>query len=455
VSAPGAGAARFTFNGRSVTARAGQSIAAALLEAGVTTLTRSSKYRRPRGIYCADGHCPNCMLRVDGTPHVRTCMVPARDGLVVESEGVAARRIDPFRVIDRTGSLFPVGFQYRYFKRQNLAWRLWEGRLRSLAAESELPAPFEIPPAERLAADLLVVGGGPAGLSAAAAAADRGLDVVLATRRAIDPRRSDGAVLAGLRGTLRSHPKVTALAPGTVVAGFGDRYVVDCRDHVVEVTAGSSILATGAYERALAFPGNDRPGVMLTRALVRLVLEQGVVPRGAVALVTDRDWAYAAAAQLARAGCRIAAVVDLRTGERAAPPSDPGMLVLVGAEVLGVRGTGAIRGISVRTVHGTHELACAVVTVSGGWQAADELRYAATSHGDAVVLGERAMPVELGLAGRDLPQLQAVGAVAGCFDAPAAIAEGAVAGAWAAGGDLATAGAELERLRTGGGDGGR
>jgi sarcosine oxidase subunit alpha len=425
---------RFTFDGRSVTAQDGQSIAAALFGAGVLTLTRSSKYRRPRGVYCAYGHCPNCMLRVDGVPHVRTCMTPVREDQVVESEGSAGRRVDPFRAIDRAAALFPVGFQYRYFKRQTVAWRLWEGRLQALAAESELPEPFEIPAAEWLAADLLVVGGGPAGLAAAGAAAERGLTVVLATRRPLVGRGSDGPEIGELRELVRTHARVTVLAPGTVVAGFGDRYVVDCRDHVVEVTAGQSILATGAYERGLSFPGNDRPGVMLTSALVRLVLDEGVRPRGAVVIVTDQDWAYAAAARLSEAECPIAAVVDVRT----APGSTmaAGIQVLAGAEVVKIDSdTRGIRSVSVRTEHGTHVLRCAAIAMSGGWQPADELRYAATSGGDAVVVGERAMPVEIGASDREGMTLQAAGAVVGRVEVGAAIADGTTAAALADRGD--------------------
>jgi sarcosine oxidase subunit alpha len=422
---------RFSFDGKPVTAHKGQSIAAALLDAGVATLSRSSKYRRPRGLYCANGHCPNCMLRVDGMPHVRTCMTAARDGHVVESEGTAARRIDPFRAIDRTGALFPVGFQYEYFKRQNLAWRVWEGRLRALAAESELPEPFEIPAAQWLEADLLVVGGGPAGLAAAIAAARRGLDVVLATRRPVVARGSDGAELAELRASVSAQQNIRVLAPGTVIAGFGDRYVVDCRDHVAEVTAQNSILATGAYERALSFPGNDRPGVMLTSALLRLVLDEGVKPSGAIAIVTDQNWAYDAAGRLRDAGCIVAAILDVRPEGGDGVAAGFGTQVLTGASVESVSaGVNGVRGLSVRTVHGEHSLRCTAIAMSGGWQPADELRYAATSHGIAVVNGERATPMDAtaGPDGHELPTLQAVGAVTGLGAAAAAVAEGELAG---------------------------
>src|SRR5687767_3517714 len=88
---------RFSFDGRAIDAQAGQSVAGALLAAGVTSLTRSAKYRRPRGIHCAGGYCPNCMLRVDGRPHVRSCMTPVTDGMRVETEGSTAARVDLLR----------------------------------------------------------------------------------------------------------------------------------------------------------------------------------------------------------------------------------------------------------------------------------------------------------------------------------------------------------------------
>jgi sarcosine oxidase subunit alpha len=444
-SEPPGGAVRFTLDGRPVAGRAGQSVAAALLGAGVATLTRSGKYRRPRGIHCANGHCPGCLLRIDGEPHVRACMVDVREGLRVETEGAAHRRFDPYRAIDRAGRLFPVGFQYRYFKRQNAAWRLWERRLRALAADTEIPEPIEVLPAERVSADLLVVGGGPAGLGAAAAAAAAGLDVVLVTRRSRLGGRLRAAIgtggapgpVAEAYAAVRASERVRVLAPGTVVAGFGDRWVVDGGARAVEVTARASILATGAYERLLPFPGNDRPGVMLTSALVRLAREDRVLGGRSAVVVASDDAGYALAADLAAAGVRVPALLDVRAGgapvaarERA---ERAGTEVVADARVLAVTGRGRVAGVRFASPAGTRSVACDVVGMSGGWQPADELRYAATSTGEDVVRGERARPLGPAADG-PLPVLQAVGHVAGTYGAEAAVAEGARAGALAAAG---------------------
>lgn len=417
---------RFSFDGREIEAREGTSLAAALLEAGETVLSRSSKYRRPRGVSCARGHCPNCMVRVDGMPDVRACMVPVRAGMEVETEGSTARKVDVFRTIDRLGPVFPVGFQYRWFKRQNVAWRLWEGQLRKLAAETEIPPSFEVPEGLHLSADLLVVGAGPAGLAAADAAASAGLTVVLAGRRArlggqaaayLGREAAGAEELAAIIARVEASEGVTVLAPGTVVAAFEDRYVVDCGERAAEVTAAASVLATGAYERSLVFPGNDRPGVMLASGLRRLVLEDGALRDRSAAFVVADDSGLEAAAELREAGMNVAAVVDLRDGAR----------------VTGVKGRGKVAGLAVEDGGTSRTIACDLVAISGGWQRADELRYVATSDGDALVVGERASPLapEERRQGQ-LPRLQGVGAVAGSRGLAAALAEGAAAGAWAA-----------------------
>ncbi|WP_033289299.1 (2Fe-2S)-binding protein [Amycolatopsis jejuensis] len=421
----------FSFNGKKMTAGEGQSVAGALLACGQEELSRSSKYRRPRGVYCAHGHCPNCLVRVDGVPHVRSCLVPAGPGMRVETEGSAGKRFDVYRSLGVIGKFFPVGFQYRWFKRQNAAWRLWENQLRKLAAETEIPAPFDIPAGERLRADLLVVGAGPAGIAAAATAARSGLRVVLAGRR---PRLGGSAAPAVASADLlqatefvRSAENVTVVAPGTVVAGFGDQYVIDRGDRALEVTATASVLATGAYERAVAFPGNDRPGVLLTSGLHRLVCEDGVLTGARAVLVAEDDTAYRLAVDLQRAGLRIQAIVDSRPGPAVALPE--GIEVLTGARVTGVRGRRRITGVAI----GQRTIACDVVGMSGGWQRADELRYTVTSVGDAVVHGERATRIDpAGWENAPLPVLQGVGAVAGTMDADAAFTEGSLAGAWAA-----------------------
>jgi sarcosine oxidase subunit alpha len=454
----------FTVDGKPVEAAPGQSVAAALLAAGVETLSRSGKYRRPRGIYCASGHCPNCLVRVDGQPHVRSCMTPARDGLVVELEGSTTARVDVKRAIDRAGSLFPVGFQYRYFKRQNVLWRVWEHQLRKAAAETPVPHRLDIPKATRQRADVLVVGGGPAGLGAAAAAEAAGLKVVLATRHPrlggrLRPAIASGAAATEIKDAMAAvqrSPRVAILAPGTVVAAFDDVFWIDAGTHLVELTAPASILATGAYERPIIFPGNDRPGVMLTSAVRRLALEDGVIAARRVAIVTRDDSAYEAALEMKRAGVRVTAVIDERHIVDLPMPELRGMGVelFAGSRAVKAIGKRRLRGIMVETSSDTRAVACDVVGMSGGWGPADELRYVATSAGEDLVRGQRASNFEMDgdSADSSLPLLQGAGAVIGTTRADLAFAEGTLAGDLAGGrpASIADATARVRELRGGG-----
>ena len=84
------------FEGEPVAAFAGEPVAVALFAAGVRTLGRSTKYHRPRGLFCLDGHCASCYMRIDGRPNQRACMTPARDGLSLRAaERVPQRRRRP------------------------------------------------------------------------------------------------------------------------------------------------------------------------------------------------------------------------------------------------------------------------------------------------------------------------------------------------------------------------
>jgi hypothetical protein len=117
----------FAFEGREIEAREGESVAAALLAAGVTTLGRSFKYHRPRGYLCGRGWCPTCSMRVDGLPGVRTCVIPVREGMVVERDRpFASGERDALRALELAGRFTGAGFYYRRFTESPRAYRVWE-----------------------------------------------------------------------------------------------------------------------------------------------------------------------------------------------------------------------------------------------------------------------------------------------------------------------------------------
>src|SRR5579872_547728 len=175
----------FTFDGKKVKGLAGDTIASALAAGGVQTFSRSFKYHRRRGLLCCAGHCPNCLVAVDGAPGVRACTEPVRQGARVEHlNATPGLELDVMQITDKIGGPFtPPGFYYKTFIRPRRLWPVYEWVLRHAAGLGRLPKaqPERTWRTEyrRRHADVLVVGGGAAGLSAAIAAAQRGADVVL------------------------------------------------------------------------------------------------------------------------------------------------------------------------------------------------------------------------------------------------------------------------------------
>src|SRR5207253_4720964 len=177
----------FTYEERTVPAFEGQSIAAALYAAGGRIFTRSFKYHRPRGLFCVSGDCPNCLMKVDGRPNVRTCVEPVRDGqMVCHQNAWPSLDWDVLNVFDKLHRFLPVGFYYKRFHKPRWMWPVFEHTVRHLAGLGRIdvhatpPGDFAV---EHLHADVCVVGGGPAGLAAATEAARAGVRVLLLERQ--------------------------------------------------------------------------------------------------------------------------------------------------------------------------------------------------------------------------------------------------------------------------------
>ena len=166
----------FYFEGKPVRAFLGDTIGSALFAYGQRIFSRSFKYHRPRGLLCCGGHCPNCLMTVDCVPNVRVCSVPVRGGERVGPQNViGSLRHDLMSVTDKIGGPFtPVGFYYRTMIRPRWAWPYYEKFLRNAAGLGTIDKHHERSTrfdTEHRHTDVLVVGGGPAGLDAARAAA--------------------------------------------------------------------------------------------------------------------------------------------------------------------------------------------------------------------------------------------------------------------------------------------
>jgi sarcosine oxidase subunit alpha len=293
----------FTLDGLPYGGFPGDTLGSALFAAGQRVFSRSFKYHRPRGLLCCSGHCPNCLMTVDGVPNVRVCVEPIRGGAVVESQNVlGSLNRDVLSVTDKIGGPFtPVGFYYRTMIRPRAMWPLYEKVLRNLAGLGKIrkgaghTRRYDV---EHRKARVLVVGGGRSGRAAALAAATAGPGVVLVDENA----RLAGVELEG----------VAVLAPARALGIWeGNLVPVDAGDVLYRYRAERIVVAAGALEQPLVFPGNDLVGVMLPDAARRLVRDYAVKPGDrAVVLATD-ERELEVADELREVGVAVPRVVDL------------------------------------------------------------------------------------------------------------------------------------------------
>jgi sarcosine oxidase subunit alpha len=431
----------FTFEGRTITALAGQSIAAALYAAGVRIFTRSFKYHRPRGLFCVSGDCPNCLMQVDGRPNVRTCIEPARQGQVVRHQNAwPGLGLDVLRVFDKLDRFLPVGFYYKRFHRPRWLWPLFERAVRPIAGLGRIDVQH-VPPldarVEHLHTEVCVVGGGPAGMAAALEARKAGASVLLVDRQPYlgghllfhDPGKWPD--LEALREAVwrRTHiltdTNVFGLYPGNLVAAFQT-------DRLLKIRADQVIVCTGGRERPFLFHNNDLPGIFLSRGVLRLASLYGVRAGRRAVVLTDQDEGANLAKRLADMGIEIAAIVDVRqSGFASRSVSAPGPM-LTAHVVLEALGRSRLRGVRVARLKGDgtldltsqRRIACDLLCQASGLQPAFELllqggmrfRYADGSW----------------LPDQSVPGIWAAGAVAGTWSLQAQRREGELRGADAA-----------------------
>jgi sarcosine oxidase, subunit alpha len=292
----------FTFDGRRVQAFGGDTFGSALFAAGQRVFSRSFKYHRRRGLLCCSGSCANCMMTVDGVPNVRVCAEPVRFGAEVRAQNVVGSlERDLLSVVDKVGGPFtPVGFYYRTMIRPRRAWPLYEKFLRNVAGLGRVDehagrsGRFDT---EHRRADVLVIGGGNAGLDAAAEAAARGEHVVLVDEGDPDV---DGAAFEVV-----ARARALGIYEGGLVP-------VDAGSVLLRFRAGRIVVATGVVEQPLVFPGNDLVGVMLPDGVRRLIRDFSLKPGERAVVITADERGLEAAVDMADAGVDVARVVDLR-----------------------------------------------------------------------------------------------------------------------------------------------
>ena len=400
--------ARFTFDGKSMTGLAGDTVASALLANGVHLVGRSFKYHRPRGILSAGAEEPNALVTVSRdaarkTPNVRATVQELYDGLDVASQNRwPSLSFDVGAVNDLASPFFSAGFYYKTFMWPKAAWKnFYEPNIRSAAGLGVAPdQPDPDHYSSRYAhCEVLVLGGGASGLAAALAAAETGARVIICDEQAEFGgalRFEKGAVIDGQDGwawaqgvaaRLAAMDNVTLLSRTTAFGYYAQNFVgltERVTDHLAspgreaprerlwQVRAKRVIIATGAIERHMVFANNDRPGVMLASAARTYLNHYGVTVGRNVGVYTANDSAYAAAIDLKRAGIGIAAIVDLRDNPSGLLVDEAralGIEVNHGRAVTSANGSQRIKSMTVQAKAGGAERTIAVdaLLMSAGW----------------------------------------------------------------------------------------
>ena len=401
----------FRFNGKSYSGQGGDTLASALLANGIHRVGRSWKYHRSRGIMSAGAEEPNAIFQLETgqytIPNARATQVELYEGLDARSVNCwPSLDFDLMAINSLFSRLMPAGFYYKTFMWPKFMWMKYEHFIRKASGLGRSPELADPDRYEKTHAhcDLLVAGGGVAGLAAALAAGRAGARVILADEQSefggltlashvkIGRKSADDWIESAI-SELQGMPGVTLL-PRSTVFGYHDQNFLTINqrlsDHLAlseraggreklwQVRAHQVVLATGASERPLAFANNDRPGIMLASAVSTYTNRYAVKPGDNAVIFTNNDSAYQTALDLKAAGTAVVAVIDARSdssSEIANTVRSAGIQVMNASVVIDTAGSSRLQSVQVaslssdgRSLAGEpNTLPCDLLALSGGW----------------------------------------------------------------------------------------
>jgi sarcosine oxidase, subunit alpha len=363
----------FTWNGKAFRGYAGDTIISALAAAGERVFSRSMKYHRRRGLLTGGFHDPGCMVQVGDEPNVRGAHRLVTSGMVVASQNTwPSLRFDAKAANQFAGPFLGAGFYYKTFMRPQALWPAYESVLRRFVNGGSVSpdTPHVLPENRHVHPDVLVAGGGPAGMAAAVAAARGGASVLLVEEEhGLGGHlrwggEADLAVLADLTAQIAAEPGIEVLTDAVVLGRYDGNWIAvldrgsrpggAATERLVRARAKTLVVAPGLIERPYVIEGNDLPGVMLSTAVRRLINLYAVRPGERAVVLTANAEGDTAIADLKRAGVEVARVEDAR----------------LGGDVRAVRGRGGVR--AVECADGTR-VNCDLLVTAVGWTAPTSL----------------------------------------------------------------------------------
>lgn len=385
----------FSFNGKEMQGHPGDTLASALIANGVKLVGRSFKYHRPRGIFTAGSEEPNALVQLRSgahqEPNTRATVAELFDGLSATSQNHRGPlEYDLMAVTDFLSPFLSAGFYYKTFMWPRAFWeKIYEPVIRSSAGLGRLSMQEDPDIYDKgfLHCDLLVIGAGPAGLSAALSAARSGARVILADEdfRPGGRLNAETLELDGMSGADWAAQSVAELSgmdnvrlmTRTTVYGAYDHGIYGalerCTDHLASsdgkprqilwrIYSKRAVLAGGATERPIAFGNNDRPGVMMASAVRAYVNRFGATPGQHVAVFTNNDDGWRTAADLSAKGVHVVAIIDSR--DAPAVCDVPGARHIRNAAVMDTVGRKGLKSV---TLTDGQVIPCDCLAVSGGW----------------------------------------------------------------------------------------